>query len=74
LIKRGQQDGSFSPDFSAAAAAVAIIGGAEGMIRERLLAERAGKSRPFSDKEVRRVFEALLEGLGSEGLGSDLIR
>jgi AcrR family transcriptional regulator len=64
LIRRGQQDGSFSPEFDAAAAAAALIGSAEGMIRERLLAERAGKTRPFSDKEVRRVFEALLEGIG----------
>jgi AcrR family transcriptional regulator len=66
LIRRGQQDGSFSPEFNAAAAAAAFIGSAEGMIRERLLAERAGKTRPFADKEVRRVFEALLEGLGRD--------
>jgi len=65
LIRRGQQDGSFSPEFNAAAAAAALIGSAEGMIRERLLAERAGKTRPYSDKEVRHVFEALLEGIGA---------
>lgn len=70
LIRRGQQDGSFSPEFSAPAAAAAVIGGAEGMVRERLLAERAGKSRPFSDKEVRRVFAAFLEGLGRDGSAS----
>lgn len=64
LMRRGQQDGSFSPEFNATAVAAALIGSAEGMIRERLLAERSGKARPFSEKEIRRVFEAMLEGLG----------
>ncbi len=64
LMRRGQKDGSFSPDFNTAAVAAALIGSAEGMIRERLLAERSGKARPFSEKEIRRVFEAMLEGLG----------
>ncbi|MCA1581419.1 MAG: TetR/AcrR family transcriptional regulator [Acidobacteria bacterium] len=64
LMRRGQQDGSFSPEFSATAVAAALIGSAEGMIRERLLAERSGKARPFSEKEIRRVFEAMLEGIG----------
>lgn len=65
LIRRGQQDGSFSPAFSDAALAAAIVGAAEGMIRERLIAERAGKSRPFSDKEIRNVFSAILAGVES---------
>ena len=65
LIKRGQQDGSFSPEFSDAAIAAAMMGAAEGMIRERLIAERAGKSRPFSEKEIRHVFAAILSGVAS---------
>jgi len=63
LVRRGQQDGSFSPDLSAAAIAAAVMGGAEGMIRERLQAERSGKTRPFSDREIRRVFDCLLAGI-----------
>lgn len=63
LVRRGQQDGSFRAGFSDSAVAVAVIGAAEGMIRERLMAERTGKSRPFSEREVRLVFAALLEGL-----------
>jgi len=65
LIRRGQQDGSFSPAFSDAAMTAALMGAAEGMIRERLIAERAGKSRPFSDKEIRNVFAAILSGIAS---------
>jgi len=65
LIRRGQQDGSFSPAFSDAALAAAAMGAAEGMIRERLIAERAGKSRPFSEKEIRHVFAAILAGVAS---------
>jgi AcrR family transcriptional regulator len=62
LIRRGQQDGSFRPDFSDGALAAALMGAAEGMMRERLVSERAGK-RPFAEREVRRVFAALLTGV-----------
>jgi AcrR family transcriptional regulator len=65
LIRRGQQDGSFRPEFSDAAVAAAVMGAAEGMMRERLLSERTGKSRPFSEREVRHVFAALLGGVAA---------
>jgi AcrR family transcriptional regulator len=65
LIRRGQQDGSFRPKFSDAAVTAAVMGAAEGMMRERLLAERAGKSRPFAEREVRHVFAALLSGVAA---------
>ena len=63
LIRRGQQDGSFRIEFSDAALAAAAMGAAEGMMRERLMAERIGKSRPFSEREIRHVFGALLSGV-----------
>jgi AcrR family transcriptional regulator len=65
LIRRGQQDGSFRPEFSDAAVAAAVMGAAEEMMRERLLAERSGKSRPFSEREIRHVFAALLGGVAA---------
>jgi len=65
LIRRGQQDGSFRPEFSDAAVAAAVMGAAEEMMRERLLAERSGKSRPFSEREIRHVFAALLAGVAA---------
>ncbi len=66
LIIRGQKDGSFSKDFTAAAIASAIRGTAEGMIRDRLLAKRSGKVHPFSEREIRHVMSAMLEGFSSE--------
>jgi TetR/AcrR family fatty acid metabolism transcriptional regulator len=63
LVHRGQQDGSFQPDFSDAAVAAALMGAAEGMMHDRLIAGRSGKTRPFAEREVRRVFAALLGGL-----------
>lgn len=60
LIKRGQKDGSFAAAFDSAALASALMGAVEGMIRERVLARRATAPRPFSDKQIQRVFEAML--------------
>jgi AcrR family transcriptional regulator len=63
LIQRAQRDGSFRKNFREAAIESAVIGAAEGMIRDRLLAQRSGKPNPFSDEEIRRVFAAVLEGM-----------
>ena len=65
LVKRGQRDGSFAAGFDAAALSAALIGAAEAMVRERLMMKRAGVDRPFSDKQVRRVFIAMLDGFAS---------
>lgn len=61
LIRRGQKDGSFSPSLDSAALASALMGAAEAMVRERLLARRGG-SRPFSDRQVKHIFAAMLDG------------
>jgi len=63
LIRRGQQDGSFPPEFSDAAVASAVMGAAEGMIRDRLIAQRFGRPSPFSEREIRHIFAAMLQGL-----------
>jgi AcrR family transcriptional regulator len=60
LIKRGQKDGTFDKAFDSAAIAAALMGAAESMIRERVLARRAGTARPFSDKQVQKIFSAIL--------------
>lgn len=61
LIRRGQKDGSFAGDLDASAITAALMGGAEGMVRERLIARRRGGPRPFSDRQIARVFDALLD-------------
>lgn len=65
LVKRGQRDGSFGAGFQAAALSAALIGAAEAMVRERLLLKRAGADRTFSDRQVQRVFAAMLNGFAS---------
>lgn len=62
LIKRGQKDGSFSTAFDVTAIAAALMGAVEGMVRERVMARRSGTARSFSDKQVQRIFEAMLNG------------
>jgi AcrR family transcriptional regulator len=62
LIKRGQKDRSFDATFDASAVAAALIGGTEAMVRERMLARQRGANRTFSDRQVQRIFEAMLDG------------
>jgi len=63
LIARGRQDLTFALELDDAAVASALIGAAENMIRDRLLARRAGHRPPFTDEHVTRVLECLLDGL-----------
>ena len=62
LIKRGQKDGSFDPSYDPDALAAALMGAAESMVRDRVLARRAGAARTYSDKQVQRIFDAMLDG------------
>jgi AcrR family transcriptional regulator len=63
LMRRGQKDGTFRTDVSDFALASALLGAAEGMIRDRMMAQRAGKESPFSDADVREIFASLIRGL-----------
>lgn len=63
LIRKGQEDGSFRKDVNDSVLASAMLGCAEGMIRDRLIAERTGQPNPFSDDDVRSVFAAMVDGL-----------
>lgn len=63
LIHRGLADGSFNKQLPEAALASALIGCAEGMIRERLIARRAGEPDRYSREDIREIFEAIIEGL-----------
>ena len=63
LIRRGQQDGSFRGDVNDSVLASAMLGCAEGMIRDRLIAERLGRPNPFGDEDVRKVFASMVSAL-----------
>ena len=64
LIKRGQGDGSFRSDVNEVVLASAMMGAAEGMMRDRIIARRVGKEEPFDQQSLGKVFEAMVNGLG----------
>jgi AcrR family transcriptional regulator len=69
LIHRGKRDGTFRTDLNDNAMASALLGAAEAMIRDRLLAQRSGNPSPFTDSEIGAIFLALLDGLQTKSPG-----
>ena len=63
VIRRGRESGTFTDGFSEAALAFALVGAAESLVRERLIAHRSHQPDPFTDEEIRSVFGAILSGL-----------
>ncbi len=63
VIRRGQEDGSFRNDLNPIVLSAALLGAAEGMMRDRLLVERRGLPHPFDDTEVRKTFQAIIDGI-----------
>ena len=63
LIERGREDGSFRTDVHPSALGSAMLGVAEGMLRDRVLAERLGKEQPFGDEDIVTTFTAMVNGL-----------
>jgi AcrR family transcriptional regulator len=65
LIHRGKRDGTFRTDLNDDALASALLGATEAMIRDRLLAKRAGRPVPYDDRELGAIFIALMHGLSA---------
>jgi hypothetical protein len=63
IIQAGQKDGSLRADLNEQAISAALMGAAEGMIRDRFVAERGGKPNPFSEDDIRKVFTALVQAV-----------
>lgn len=63
LIERGRDDGSFRTDVSPKVLCSAMLGCAEGMMRDRVLAERNHEPLPFTDDEIVKTFTAMVNGL-----------
>ena len=63
LIQRGLADGSFRTDLNDKVLASALLGCAEGMIRDRVLADRNNQPAPFDDDSIVRTFTAMANGL-----------
>jgi len=63
LIQRGVQDGSFRSDVHPRVLAAAMLGTAEGMVRERVLAVRNNQPSPYEDEAIIKTFTAMVNGL-----------
>lgn len=63
LINRGLADGSLKKRLPEAALISALIGCAEGMVRDRLVARRVGKFEDFPREDIATIFSAILDGL-----------
>lgn len=67
LIEKGRRDGSFRTDIQPNVLCSAMLGCAEGMIRDRVLAERNNKPNPFTDDDIVKAFTAMVNGLAPGG-------
>ena len=60
LVRRAKGEGVVAKELDSNAFCSALIGAAEGMIRDRLIAQRAGRRPPFSERQIRTIFAAML--------------
>ena len=60
LIRAAQQAGRIDSGLPATALASALMGAAEGMIRDGMIAKLSNRTQPFSHNQVRHVFAAFL--------------
>jgi len=63
MIERGRNDGSFRTDVRPEALGSAMLGVAEGLLRDRVLAERMKRPMPFDEDDIVRTFTAMVDGL-----------
>lgn len=62
-IERGQKDGSFRTDIDRRVLSAAMLGTAEGMIRDRIISERNSEAHPLDDGAILKTFAAMVNGL-----------
>ena len=63
LVRRGQSEGSFRTDVNEVVLASALLGAAEGMVRDRMIVERTGAPNVFDDDAIRSVFTTIVSAL-----------
>lgn len=63
LIEKGQADGSFRNDVDAKVLCSAMLGTAEGMVRDWVMCERAREQHPFTNEAIKTAFAAMVNGL-----------
>ncbi|HYO78996.1 MAG TPA: TetR/AcrR family transcriptional regulator [Thermoanaerobaculia bacterium] len=65
LIERGRDDGSFRTDIHPKVLCSAMLGCAEGMVRDRVLAARNREPDLLDDESILKTFTAMVNGLAS---------
>lgn len=65
VIDRGRRDGTFDERFHAGALALALVGAAGALMRERSSARRESRPEPFSENDLRRVIHGVVAGLSA---------
>jgi AcrR family transcriptional regulator len=65
LIRRGRDDGSFRKDLEPKVLCSAMLGCAEGMVRDRILSERNHDPDVPTDEQVLKAFTAMVNGLAA---------
>lgn len=63
LIRRAQRDGELDATLDPVAVSTAVMGLAEGMVRDRLVYRELNGRYPFSENDVRKVFAVMTDGL-----------
>lgn len=63
LIETCQSEGTIDPSLEPHAIYAAILGMAEGMLRDRLILSRAGHRAAYNQDDIRLVFASMLSGL-----------
>lgn len=63
LIVRGQEEGSFSTALHPRVMASVLLGAAEGLMRDRLMAEQDSGISPYSESQLVTVFDTLISYL-----------
>lgn len=64
-ITRGQNDGSFRQDLDRRVLSSAMLGCAEGMVRDRVMAERNRVEHALTDASILQTFTAMVNGLAA---------
>ena len=66
LIERGRDDGSFRTDITPKVMCSAMLGCAEGMMRDRVLSVRNHEPDVFDDETIVKTFTAMVNGLAPQ--------
>jgi AcrR family transcriptional regulator len=64
LVRKAQATREINPGFDTSAVTSALLGAAESLIRDRLMA-KSGGGRGYAEREIRRTLEGMLKGLES---------